>query len=77
MHRPSGQRTKKKIPQLTERLIEILKIYRGKTVPDDARTIMPEQKQQPMVGTLTYKAQELHRSRQEKRAGLNVASREE
>ena len=35
------------VPQLAARLIEILKMYKRKTVPDKLETTMPRQKQLP------------------------------
>ena len=34
------------VPQLAARLIEILKMFKGKSVPDELETTMPRQKQQ-------------------------------
>ena len=40
---------------MTARLIEILKMYKRKTVSDEPESIMPRQKQLPVVGTLIDK----------------------
>ena len=40
------------VSQLTARLIDILKMYKGKAVPDKSDTTMPRQKQLPVVGRL-------------------------
>ena len=42
-----------------DRLIEILKIYKRKKVPDEPESTMPAQKQMPIVGTLILKVQDL------------------
>ena len=41
------------------RLIEILKIYRGKPVPNKPETTIPRRKQLPVVGTLIEKVKQL------------------
>ena len=51
----------KMIPQLTDRLIEIIKMFNNFPVPDDTNTTMPQRKQQPVVGTLTHKVRQLNR----------------
>ena len=53
------------------RLIEILKIYKGKKVPDELESTMPAPKQMPIVGTLTLKVQDLDREREGKLEGFN------
>ena len=50
----------KTIPQLTDRLIEIIKMFKNVPVPDDPKTTMPERKQQLVVGTLTHKVRHLN-----------------
>ena len=55
----------KTIPQLTDRLIDIIKIFNNVPVPDDPNTTMPQRKQQPVVGTLTHKVRQLNKERQE------------
>ena len=51
----------KTIPQLIDRLIEIIKIFKNVPVPDEPNTTMPQIKQQPVVGTLTHKVRQLNR----------------
>ena len=43
----------KTIPQLTNRLNEIIKMIKNVPVLDDPNTTMPQRNQQPVVGTLT------------------------
>ena len=45
----------KMIPQLTDRLIEIIKMFKNVPVPDDPNTTMTQIKQQPVVVKLTHK----------------------
>ena len=52
----SENRKQKTIPQLTDRLIEIIKMFKNVPVPDDPNTTMPQRKQQPVVGNLTHEA---------------------
>ena len=40
------------VPQLTARLVEILKMYKRNPVPDAPETTMPRRKQLAVVGTL-------------------------
>ena len=47
------------VPQLTARLIEILKMYKGKPVPDAPETTMPRRKQLPVIGTLIEKVKQM------------------
>ena len=56
----------KTIPQLTDRLIEIIKMFKNVPVPDDPNTTMPQKMQQPVVGTLNHKVRQLNRERGEK-----------
>ena len=56
----SENRKQKTIPQLTDRLIEIIKMFKNVPVPDDPKTTMPERKQQLVVGTLTHKVRQLN-----------------
>ena len=67
----------KTIPQYVDRLIEILKIYKGKKVPDEPESTMPARKQMPIVGTLTLKVQDLDREREGKLEGFNQGCRVE
>ena len=50
-----------RIPQLTDRLIEIIKMFKNVPVPDNPNTTMPQIKQQPVVVTLTHKLRQLNR----------------
>ena len=56
----------KTIPQLTDMLIEMIKMFKNVPVPEDPNTTMPQRKQQPVVGTLTYKVRQLNQEREEK-----------
>ena len=56
----------KTIPQLTDRLIEIIKMFKNVPVPDDPNTTMPQRKQQPVAGTLTHKVRQFNQEREEK-----------
>ena len=56
----SENRKKKMIPQLRDRLIEMIKMFKNTPVPDDPNTTMPQRKQQPVVGTLTHKVIQLN-----------------
>ena len=46
----SDNRKQKTIPQWTDRLIDIIKVFKNVPVPDDPNTTMPQRKQQPVVG---------------------------
>ena len=59
----SDNRKQKTIPQLTDRLIEIIKMFKNVPVPDNPNTTMPQRKQQPAVGTLTHKVRQLNQER--------------
>ena len=48
---------------MIDRLIEIIKIFKNVPVPDDPNTTMPQNKQQPVVGTLTHKVIQLNQER--------------
>ena len=54
----------KTIPQLTDRLIEIIKMFKNVPVPDDPKTTTPQRNQKPVVGTLTHKVRQLNRERE-------------
>ena len=56
----SDNRKQKTIPQLTDRLIEIIKMFKNVPVPDDPNTTMPQRKQHSVVGTLTHKVRQLN-----------------
>ena len=57
----------KTIPQLTDRLIEIIKVFKNVPVPDNPNTTMPQINQQPVVGTLTHNVRQLNQEREEGR----------
>ena len=59
----SENRKQKMIPQLTDRLIEIIKMFKNVPVPDHPNTTMPQRKQQPVVGMLTHKVRQLNLDR--------------
>ena len=61
----SENRKQNTIYQLTDRLIEIIKMFKNVPVTDDSNTTMPQRKQQPVVGTLTHKVIQLNKERQE------------
>ena len=65
------------VPQLTARLIEILKMYKGKTVPDEPESTMPRRKQLPVVGTLIEKVKQLDFENVRKIGGFNIEARKE
>ena len=65
------------VDQLTARLSEILKMYRGKPVPDEPKTTMQERKQQPVVGTLISKVKQLEIENNKKIDGFNMECRKE
>ena len=71
----SENRKQKTIPQLTDRLIEIIKMFKNVPVPDDPNTKMPQRKQQPVVGPLTHKVRQLNRGREEKLEEFNMGCR--
>ena len=73
----SDNRKKKTIPQLTDRLIEIIKMFKNVPVPDNPNTTMPQIKQQPVVGKLTHKVRQLNRERKEKLEEFNMGCRKE
>ena len=54
----------KTIPQLTDRLIEIIKMFKNVPVLDDPNMKIPQRKQQPVVGKLNHKVRELNRERE-------------
>ena len=47
------------VPQLTAKLIEVLKTYKGKPVPDKPETTMLRRRQLSVVGTLIEKVKQL------------------
>ena len=60
----SENRKQKTIPKLTDRLIEIIKMFKNVPVPDEPNTTMPQRNQQPVVGTLTHKVRQLNQERE-------------
>ena len=68
----SENRNQKTISHLTDRLIEIIKMFKNVLVPDDPNTTMPQRNQQPVVGTLTHKVRQLNREREEKLEEFNM-----
>ena len=60
----SESRKQNTIPQLTDRLIEIIKMLKNVPVPDDPNKTMPQRNQQPVVGTLNHKVRQLNRDRE-------------
>ena len=67
----------KTIHQLTDRLIEIINMFKNVPVPDDPNTTMPQRKQQPVMGTLNHKVRQLNREREEKLEEFNMGCRKE
>ena len=62
---------------MTDRLIEIIKMFKNVPVPDDPNTTTPQRNQQPVVGTLTHKVRQLNREREEKLEEFNMGCRKE
>ena len=73
----SKDRAPLSVPQLTKRLIEILKMYKGKLVPDEPESIMPRRKQLRVVGTLIEKVKELEAENVRKIGDFNKKTRKE
>ena len=73
----SENRKHKGIPQFTDMLIEIIKMFNNVTVPDDPNTTMPQRKQQSVVGTLTHKVRQLTWEREGKLEEFNMVCRKE
>ena len=71
----SDNRKQKTIPQLTDRLIEIIKMFKNVPVTDDPNTTMPQRKQQTVVVTLTHKVIQLNWEREEKLEEFNMGCR--
>ena len=67
----------KTTPQLTDRLIEIIKMFNNVLVPDEPNTTMPQIKQQPVVGALTHKVRQLNRKREEQLEQFNMGCQKE
>ena len=67
----------KMIPQLKDRLIEIIKMFKNVPVPDDPNTTMPQRKQHPVVGTLNHKVRKLNQEREKKLEEFNMGCRKE
>ena len=64
-------------PELMERLIEIIKMYKRAPVSDNPKVTTPKQRQQRVVGTLTKKVNQLSRERNEKVAAFDLGCWEE
>ena len=62
---------------MTDRLIEIIKMFNNVPVSDDPNTTMRQRNQQPVVGTLTHKVRQLNREREEKLEEFNMGCRKE
>ena len=60
----SENHKQKTIPQLTDRLINIIKMLKNVPVPDDPNITMQQRNKQPVVGTLTHKVRQLNRERE-------------
>ena len=73
----SENRKHKTIPQLTDKLIEIIKMFKNVPVPDDPNTTITQRNQQPVVGTLTHKVRQLNREREEKLEDFKMGCRKE
>ena len=65
------------VPQLTARLIEILKMYKGKPVPDAPETTMPRRKQLPVIGTLIEKVKQMDVENATKIKDFDISARKE
>ena len=52
-------------------------MYKGKPVPDEPKTTMREQKQQPVVGTLISEVKQLEIKNTKKIEGFNLECRKE
>ena len=63
---------KKTIPELQERLIEIIRLTKGMPVPDEPPTTAPQRVQLPIVGTLSYAVREFDRKAKEKETEFNM-----
>ena len=57
---------------MTDRLIEIIKMFKNVPIQDDPNTTMPQRKQQPVLGTLTHKVRQLNQEREEKSEEFNM-----
>ena len=73
----STNRRLKTVPELRDRLFEILDMYKNAPVPDEPATTMPERKQQPIIGTLTDRVKCLNKEREDKIAEFTLACRKE
>ena len=67
----------KTIPQLTDKLIDIIKMFKNVPVLDHPNMTMPQRKQQPVVGTLTHKVRQSNWEREEKLEEFNMGCRKE
>ena len=57
----SENRKQKTIPQLTDSLIEIIKMFKNVPVPDNPNMTMPQINQQPVVGKFIHRVRQLNR----------------
>ena len=73
----SKDRAPLSVLQLTKRLIAILKMYKGKTVPDEPESTMPRRKQLRVAGTLLEKVKELEVENVRKIGEFNKETRKE
>ena len=73
----SENRKQKTIPQLTDRLIDIIKMFKNFPVPDDPNTTMPQRKHQPLVDMLTHTVRKLNQEREAKIEEFNMVCRKE
>ena len=62
---------------MTDRLIEIIKMFKNVPVPDDPNTTMPQRKQQPVVRTLTHNVRQLNQEREKTLEEFNMGCRKE
>ena len=67
----------KTIPQLTDRSIEIIKMFKNVPVPDNPNMTMPQRKQQLVVRTLTHNVRQLNQEREVKAEEFNTGCRKE
>ena len=68
---------RKTIPQFTDSLIEIIKMFNNVPVPNNPNMTMPQRKQKPVVGTLTYKVRQLNREKEGKLEEFHMGCRKE
>ena len=73
----SKNRKQKTIPQLTDRLIEIINMFKNVPIPDDPNMTMPQRRHQLVVVTLTHKVRQLNQEREGKVEEFNMGCRKE